>query len=87
MTDGGKGSAVDTEKMRTWDSPPTECERRVRRTRKTWRRITRRVRRVLWGESCICCGDRGVGDELLCGECAARFQAKLVEICPECGLE
>ncbi len=87
MTDGGKGSAVDTEKMRTWDSPPTERERRVRRTRETWRRITRRTRRVLWGESCICCGDRGVGDELLCGECAARFQAKLVEICPECGLE
>lgn len=64
-----------------------EHRKKLRHIRETRRRIAHRARRVLWGESCICCGDRGVGDELLCGECAARFQEKLVEICPECGLE
>lgn len=89
MTDVGKclARASDVTTARIWNSPLTERERRARHARETWRSITRRVRRVLWGESCICCGDRGVGDELLCGECAAHFQAKLVEICPECGLE
>ncbi len=65
----------------------TKQKRMRMHSREVMRRIAHRARRVVWGESCISCGDRGVGDELLCGECAARFQEKLVEICPECGLE
>ena len=48
-------------------------------------RFMKRLRRILWGEVCISCGDRGAGDELLCAACAAKFQRKLAEKCPECG--
>lgn len=50
-----------------------------------WRRICKRSRRVLYGEVCISCGDRGVRDELLCPSCATKFQRKLAEKCPDCG--
>lgn len=48
-------------------------------------RFMKRLRRILWGEVCISCGDRGAGDELLCAACAAKFQRKLAEKCPDCG--
>lgn len=48
-------------------------------------RVCKRMRRVLFGEVCISCGDRGVRDELLCASCAAEFQRKLAEKCPDCG--
>lgn len=48
-------------------------------------RFMKRLRRILWGEACISCGDRGAGDELLCPACAAKFQRKLAEKCPDCG--
>lgn len=44
-----------------------------------------RARRVLWGESCVSCGRMDAGDEVLCPSCAAAFQRKLAEKCPDCG--
>lgn len=44
-----------------------------------------RLRRILWGESCVSCGGRDAKDEILCSACAAKFQRKLAEVCPDCG--
>ncbi len=56
-----------------------------RKTKRFFYRILARLRRILWGESCVCCGERDAKDEILCPACAVRFQRKLIEICPDCG--
>lgn len=56
-----------------------------RRFRAAQVRFSARLRRILWSESCVSCGERDAGDEILCPACAAAFQRKLAQICPNCG--
>ena len=53
--------------------------------RSLFRNFAKRARRVLWGEACVSCGKMDAGDEVLCPLCAAAFQRKLAEKCPDCG--